>query len=156
MQIKRQRIAFSVAIFAWLIFYGIQNIILNVIEKETKVESVLKLALPIFLILLLIGLFIGVRRFVRDDMITIKERDYQIQRVVGYIAAVPVLVLLFIDYIIRDNPNLNLIITIVSSGLLIVIGLFGSIYFLIISLQKPKVPFKKPNKVEEAEFKELD
>ncbi|HPX71594.1 MAG TPA: hypothetical protein PLP51_00265 [Acholeplasmataceae bacterium] len=156
MQIKRQRVAFSAGILIWLVFFGIQKIVLEVLKNDDKLTKIFQLAFPIVLLVFLIGMFLGTKYFVRDDMITITERDEILQRIVAYIAAVPVLVLIFIEYLIRDNPNLVFIINIIGASILIVIGLFGGIYFTIVACQKPKIPFKKFGKTEEADFKEKD
>ena len=86
-------------------------------------------------------MFLGTKYFVRDDMITITERD-RFCKNSGIYCCSTYFSINFIEYLIRDNPNLVFIINIVGASILIVIGLFGGIYFTIIACQKPKIPFK--------------
>ena len=146
MQIKRQRVAFSAGILIWLVFFGIQKIVLEVLKNDDKLTKIFQLAFPIVLLVFLIGMFLGTKYFVRDDMITITERDEILQRIVAYIAAVPILVLIFIEYLIRDNPNLVFIINIVGASILIVIGLFG-IYLRSLLVKNLKFRFKSLEKL---------
>ena len=89
-------------------------------------------------------------------MITITEKDHQLSRFVGYIVAVPLLILILFDYLVKENPTVNFVVNLVASIFLMAVSLFGIIYFGIIALQKPKSPFKNEGQVIEAEFKEKD
>ncbi|MGI6781670.1 MAG: hypothetical protein ACOX56_02390 [Acholeplasmataceae bacterium] len=156
MQIKRQRISFSAIIFIWLTLFGIQHLILELVRDNEKLRRLLGIILPLVLLVALIGLVLGVKFLIRDDMITITTRDHQVSRILGYIGAVPIIVLILFDYIVKDKPQVNFVVNLVASILLILVGLFGSIYYSIIICQKPRHPFGHDGKVIEAEFEEKD
>lgn len=154
MQVKRQRISFFSVVFIWITLFGIQTLVLELAKENSEAMSILRIIFPIALLGTLIGLVIANKYLVKDDMISITNRDYLVSKITGYIAAIPMIVLILFDFIVKNQPQLTLIVKLVASSLLIAVGVFGTIYFLVVAFKKPKSPFDNSSKVIDAEFEE--
>ena len=155
MQVKRQRVSFLVAVFSWLILYGLQSLFLEIF-KDSQSIKVLRIIFPIILVVGLIGLVLMNKFLVKDDMIQFKTRDEKISKILGYIVIVPIAVLILFDYIVVDGGNINFIVNVVASSLLILLGIGGVIYFGLIAFKKPKSPFNDESNIIDADFDEIN
>lgn len=149
MQIKRQRISMYLIMFGWLILFGANSIVLALLPMS----NVLPVVLPIALLVSLLVMIVLNKSLVPDDMIKISEKDILISKILSYISVLLMAILILFDLIVK-NAELNFIVTIVAASLLVATGIFGAVYFGIITFRKPKNPFQPPQDVVDADFEE--
>lgn len=151
MQIQRRRVTNYVIIFGWLTLFGISSIFQTLYPEIT----VLAIVFPIVLLLSLIGMILINHLVIKDDMIKITKRDILLSKIFSYITVFLMIILIIFGYIIK-NDSLMYVLKLVAASLLIAIGIFGAIYFSVITFKKPKDDYIHTGTVIDADFEETD